>query len=149
MIRMSAEGLGHPTINPRPESNHSYAPCQWDWMRGGIKSSSIYQTSRGGLMEVTISRLYEWLSMRIAESEEFIFQIDFTVRNNYHLSSNCFYQFRNSNEQSSYLICIGILYITAIHSIKAIHSTDNSHSVNNHSHSLNQIILSQMHSWWC
>lgn len=37
--------------------------------------------------------------MPIVELEEFTSLIDFIVRKNYHLNSNCFYPFRNNSDE--------------------------------------------------
>lgn len=98
MIKMYEEDSEHQTINQRQESSHSYVLCLWDWIKDGIKFNSIFPTLREEPMEVTILKPFESLFMLIAESEEYISQIDFIVNKSFLQNSSCFYPFKNNNE---------------------------------------------------
>jgi len=54
MIKMYAEDLEHPTINPPQELNHLYVLCPWDSIKDGIKFNSTSQISPEEHMEAII-----------------------------------------------------------------------------------------------
>lgn len=70
-------------------------------IQDGIKFNLIYQTLQEELMALIILKPLESPYMLIVASEEFISRIDSTASKSYHLSSNCFYQFKNNSELSS------------------------------------------------
>ena len=99
-IKMLGEDLELVIISLQLESNPSYALCLWDLIKVGIRFNSTCQTSHVALMVVTTFKLCEWQSMQIAESEEYTFQIDYTVRSSYLQSSSFSFPFRSSSDRS-------------------------------------------------
>ncbi len=67
-------------------------------IQDGIKYSSTCRISQGEHMDRITYRLWEWLFMRIAESEEYTFRTDCTASKSCHQSLNFSYQFRSSSE---------------------------------------------------
>ena len=98
MIRTSDAASEPPTTKAPLESSPSFAPCRWDWMRGGTRSSLTSQISREGHTEATTSRHSELASTPIVASDASISQIDFTQRRNSLQSSSFSCPSRSSNE---------------------------------------------------
>lgn len=67
MTKMFAGDFGQVIIKALQEWNHLFAPCLWDWMMAGTRSSSICQTSPEGPMEPITSRRCAY---RLAESAD-------------------------------------------------------------------------------
>ena len=108
MTKTSGGDSGPRTTSQPPESSPLSAPCPWDSTKAGIKFSLICLISPEEPMEATILRPLGSLSMPIAESEEYIFLIDFIVRRNFPLNSSFFYPSKSSND----LDCQTCLYLT-------------------------------------
>lgn len=106
MIRTFAGDLGHRIINQQPGWNHSFAQCQCDWMRVGIRFNSTFLILHVELMAATISKHCEWQSMQIVGSEESTFLTDYIAKKSYLLSSNSFSLSKNSNDRIVYLSSI-------------------------------------------
>ena len=98
MIKMFAEGLEPLIINQQPGLSPLFALCQWDWIKVGIRSNSIYQISQGGHMDQIIYKHCEWLSMQTVEFVEFTFQTDCIVNNSCLQSSNSSCRSRNNSD---------------------------------------------------
>lgn len=97
-IRMYAGDFEPATISRLLEWSRLSVLCRWDWIRVGIKSSSIYLILHAGLMVVITSKLCEWLFMRTVVSAGYTFRTGFIVKRSCLLSLNCFCPFRNSSE---------------------------------------------------
>jgi hypothetical protein len=102
MIRTLDDDSVPLTTRAPPEWNRSSAPCPWDSMKDGIRSSSISQISQGEHTVQTTLKLsgnyiglvnhncsIEFKYMLIAGSDVFTSQIDYTLRTSSLPNLNC------------------------------------------------------------
>lgn len=102
MIKMFGDGFERAIISQPPELSPLFAQCRWDWMKDGIKFSSIYRISQDEPMVQIMLRRCVCKFTQIAEYAGSISRIDYIRRMNFRPNSSYSYQFKNQQRKQSH-----------------------------------------------
>lgn len=106
MTKMLDGDSGPVIISQQHESSRSFAQCQCDWTKDGIKSNSICLILQDERMEQIMWKHCVFKFMQIAGYGESISPIDYILKTSYHQSLSCFYPFRNHHRKLSHKLKI-------------------------------------------